>query len=151
MFNVIPLEPPEEGWDRDLPIKIVPMTLDESMDCFWGDYAPFFIPAKVTNRKDSVVNFTLWADATEEEKTLFGPNVIKTRKIEILKHTDVANRMYTAPHQIQHIALVEKSDTSATIMIRQSQSGSPYSTSYQEWFKYEFVSSKPDSHLTAIR
>jgi len=36
-------------------------------------------------------------------------------------------------------------------MIMQSQYGAPYATKYQEWFKYEFVSSTPDSPLTAVR
>jgi len=103
---VIPLEPAEDGWDRDLPIMVVPMTLEDFMDCFWADQAPFFIPA-ILEKGDTVVNYTLWGDATEDEKTLFGKDVIKTRKIEKFKSTNVTTRLYTAPHQIQHLALME--------------------------------------------
>jgi hypothetical protein len=36
-------------------------------------------------------------------------------------------------------------------MIRQSQSGSPYSTRHQEWFKYEILAPSDGSDQTVLR
>lgn len=151
MLEAYPMEPAEEGWDRDLPIMVVPVTFSQFMDCFWADSAPYFIPAWMRSDEDVVVNYTNWSEPTEDAKFVFGDDVISIRKIEKKVHTTAKTRLYTAPHVIQYIALMEQSDVSATIFVMQTQYGAPYASSHQEWFKWEIMSPDPRSYRTALR
>ena len=151
-MDAMPMEDASKGWDRDLPVTVLPLGLDDFMECFWADAAPYYIPALVLDReKDEVVNYTNWTTPSEEEKKVMGDDILGTRRIEKRMHTSAVSRAFTYPYVIQHIALKEQTDTNITIMVLQTQSGAPYATAYQEWFKYEILTADPRSHQVVVR
>ena len=91
MMDLIPLMPASDGWDQDLPTQVLPMSLDNFMDCFWADEAPFFLPGHLTGPEDKVVNYTNWLDPSADDQLLFGPKVIASRLIE----KDLEDALYT--------------------------------------------------------
>jgi hypothetical protein len=107
LFDAIPMEPAANGWDRDLPIMVVPLSLDDFMECFWADDSPYFIPAIETAPTDEIVQYSLWADPTEEDKAMFGDSIISIRKIEKKVHVGLMSKLYAAPNVIQQIALTQ--------------------------------------------
>ena len=121
------------------------------MECFWDDSAPYMIPAMLRNEEDEIVNYSNWTEPEEVDREMFGNDVISVMKIQKKIHTTPELRLYTAPDVIQHIALMQRDPLSVTIMVRQSQAGSPYASRHQEWFKWEFITPDVRSHRTGIR
>jgi len=98
MMEAIPMEDAADGWDRDLPIMVIPLDLDSYMECFWGSKAPYYIPALVTGEKNTVVNYSKWKKPSEEAKTVFGNDILGERRIEKHIKNNAIMRMYTAPY-----------------------------------------------------
>ena len=130
---------------------VLGLTLDQFMGCFWDNQAPYLIPALLRNEEDEIVNYSNWTEPDETDRELFGQDVISVMKVQKKIHTTPQMRLYTAPDVVQHIALIERSDLAVTIMVRQSQSGSPYATKHQEWFKWEFMTPDTRSFRTGVR
>ena len=38
------------------------MSLDDFMDAFWADDAPYLVPAILNDPKDEIVNYTDWVE-----------------------------------------------------------------------------------------
>ena len=106
LFDAIPMEPAEDGWDRNLPVMVVPLSFDDFMECFWAGNAPYFIPAMASKENEEVVKYSLWEDPTEEDKAMFGNEILSIRKIQKKVPVSAMWRMYTAPNVIQQIALM---------------------------------------------
>ena len=120
MMEILPLEPVEEGWDRDLPIMVLGLTLEQFMGCFWDDSAPYMIPALLRNEEDTIVSYSSWSDPDDADREIFGQDVISVMKLQKKINATPEMRLYTAPDVVQHVALMERNDLSVTIMIRQT-------------------------------
>ena len=148
---MIPLESVSDGWDRDLPLMVIPLSIEEAYDCFWDDRAPFLVPNMRHREHQYLVNWTLWTEPNEKDKERFGDNVEAVRKFERRIPSSHTERMYSAPIEIVNLGLMDQTDTGFTVMVRQSYVGSPYALAHQTWFKYEFITDSVDSKKTAIR
>lgn len=150
MMKTLPLEDVKDGWDQDMPILVLPLSLSLYMDTFWADSAPYYLPALLANEKDKVINWTTWTDPDDDDKESFGKDVLTTRKIEKKLHTSVTSRMCSA-NTIQHIAILDNTDTAVTIMVKQTAVGSPYVADYNEWFKWEVITPDERSNQVVVR
>ena len=124
------MEPASDGWDRDLDLLVIDLSIEQAYECFWADEAPFLLPAFQRKENNYVVNWTLWADPSAEDIEIFGENVLAVRKLEQRIPSSHTDRLYTAPIQISHLALMSQDETSFTIMNRMSYVGSPYAQSH---------------------
>lgn len=109
--------PAEHGWDQDLEATVLPMPLDDYMECFWTDEAPYFVPAVLKSRDDKVVNYTYWGDPTLDDIYMFGGDVVSSRTIEKTVHTSLYTKLMGTISTIEHIVILENSPTNVTIMV----------------------------------
>ena len=93
----------------------------------------------------------MWDDPAAEDIELFGEGVKAVRKLEMRVPSSHMERLYSAPIQIIHLALMEQNDTSFEIKVRNSYVGSPYAQSHQTWYKWEFITDSVGSEKTALR
>ena len=91
MMDIVPLLPADHGWDQDLKTMVLPLSLDDYMDCFWADEAPFFIPGHLTGPEDRIVNYTNWLEPTHDDAFRFSTDVIAYRMVE----KDLQDSLYT--------------------------------------------------------
>ena len=113
-----------------MDLLVIDLSIEQAYECFWADEAPFLLPAFKRKENNYVVNWTLWADPSAEDIEIFGENVLAVRKLEQRIPSSHADRLYTAPIQISHLALMSQDETSFTIMNRMSYVGSPYAQSH---------------------
>ena len=78
----------------------LPMKLDQYIDCFWTNEAPYFIPALLTNPQDEIVNYTYWNDPDDFDRQVFGEGVIATRKLEQKHHVTRRTKIYTPTNSV---------------------------------------------------
>ena len=88
------------------------------------------IPALLRGEEDEIVSYSNWTEPDDTDREIFGQDVISVMKVQKKIHTTPQMRLYTAPDVVQHIALLERSDLAVTIKVKQTQSGSPYSTKH---------------------
>ena len=151
MLQLVPLMPAEHGWDQDLEATVLPMPLDDYMECFWTDEAPYFVPAVLKSRDDKVVNYTYWGDPTLDDIYMFGGDVVSSRTIEKTVHTSLYTKLMGTISTIEHIVILENSPTNVTIMVVQTQSGFSYADSYTEWYKWTIMTPDERSDQVVFR
>ena len=134
MMDLLPLYPASEGWDQDLKTMVLPMSLDEYMDCFWADEAPFFIPGHLTGPEDRIVNYTNWLEPTDEDELLFSSDVIAYRMVEKDLQDSLYTQIWSTINSVQHIELMEQSPTKVSIVVLVTQSGFTFADTYTQWY-----------------
>lgn len=151
MMNEIPLMPASLGWDQDLETMVLPMSLSDFMDAFWADDAPFYIPGMIMGKEKKIVNYTKWGEPNIADKWNFGEDVKSTRAIEKEFEYGIWSGVWSTIQSISHVALLEATATKITIMIMETQSGFTYSDKYQDWYKYEIMTTSEDSKQVVVR
>jgi len=99
---------------------VLHMSLTEFMEAFWADEAPFFVPGVLFGQEDKVVNYTDWYEPKLEDITVFGDNVQSVRLVEKSVEDGLYTGLWSTINTIQHIALLESTETKVTIMIKET-------------------------------
>jgi len=90
-----------------LATMVLPMGLDDYMNCFWANDAPFYIPGHLSGPEDRIINYTNWLEPTNEDELLLSTDVIAYRLIEKDLQDSLYTRMWSTINAIQHVELVE--------------------------------------------
>ena len=103
LMNMQPLMPASMGWDQDLPTMVLPLSLNEFMECFWADDAPFFLPGKMMGHDDYIVNYTDWFEPRLRDTIIFGEDVVSTRLVEKSIDDSIYTDVWSTINTVQHI------------------------------------------------
>ena len=142
---------PKEGsdWQQDLDVVVVPLSLDQFWDAFWSDDAPYYLPARPRDPEDKLLGYTSWGEPSAGFETAFGKPVIEERIFD--QNLKIDSKFASQVHSVQHLSLVERSDTKITIKATNVNDGAPYVEDFQTWLKWEFLTPDPRSNQVAIR
>lgn len=56
--------PVRDDWTRYMPNVVMPLSIDQTWDCFFADDAPFFISQQISDLGDKVNAITNWGEPT---------------------------------------------------------------------------------------
>ena len=153
MLLDVPLEEDDGGWEREMDIQVVPISLSQFWDAFLANDAPYYYLALVDDHLDRpylLVENEDWGQPSEGEEVIWGKDVVQERMLERFrarKHNLFCQHI----HEEVYLSLVEKTDTKITLKESTIYKDLNFYRGFEFWVKWEIVTDDPRSQQVALR